>query len=118
MVLIYLAFPYNHPLESVRTRRFEEVCSIAAHLMRKGIYIFSPIAHTHPIALAGDLPRGWEYWKTYDEVMIRACDELWIVTLDGWEESQGIKGEIEIAQSLGKVIKYVEPQFCYLSDMP
>jgi hypothetical protein len=76
--------------------------------MLKGIHLFCPIAHTHPIALVGDLPKGWEYWQVYDRIMLSSCSELWIVQMKGWEESIGIKGEIEIAKELGIPIKYIK----------
>lgn len=104
--LIYLASPYNHAEESVREERFKLICGVAAQLMSQGVHLFCPIAHTHPIAVCGDLPRGWQYWREYD--LITACDELWIVKIDGWRESEGIKGEIDIAKNLRKPIKYIE----------
>lgn len=56
--LIYIAVPYSHKEESVRLARFESVNRAACFLMNKGYHVFSPISHTHPIALAGDLPPG------------------------------------------------------------
>ena len=107
--MIYLASPYSDPNPVVERQRFEAVCHAAAILMAEGHRIFSPIAHTHPIAMAGDLPRGWEYWRKYDEEMLAACDELWILMLPGWDKSAGIAGELEIvAQS--KLVKYIDPR--------
>lgn len=107
--LIYLASPYSHPSTDVREHRFQQVCAAAAELMAQGHIIFSPIAHTHPIALQGSLPLGFDYWKRVDEVYLSRCDELWILTLDGWKDSTGIRGEIKIAQQLGMPIRYVNP---------
>lgn len=108
MRLVYLATPYNHPDASVRERRFLTACKVAGHFMRQGVHLFCPIAHTHPIALAGDLPKGWDYWQAYDRAMLSACTELWVVKMEGWQESAGIRGEIEIARELGLKIQYVE----------
>jgi Domain of unknown function (DUF1937) len=105
--LIYLATPYNHAEPSVREERFQAACKIAAQLMKNGTLLFCPIAHTHPIALAGDLPKGWDYWQEYDRKMLAACDELWIVQMPGWGESVGIAGEIEIANESGKPVHYL-----------
>lgn len=116
--LIYLATPYNHPDPAVRELRFVLACSIAGHLMRDRVYLFCPIAHTHPIALQGNLPYGWDYWQEYDRLMLAACDELWIVQMDGWERSEGIKGEIEIAKGLGKRVFYLDPVSLERRDYP
>lgn len=105
--LIYLASPYSHEDKAVEAARFESVCKVAAALMREGQMVFSPIAHTHPIALAGDLPRGFDYYAAYDELMISRCDELYVLMLDGWRESVGVTAEVEIARRLGKRVRYV-----------
>lgn len=106
--LIYLATPYNHPDPTIREERFTLACLAAATLMRDGVYLFCPIAHTHPIALHGNLPCGWDYWQEYDWLMLNSCDELWIVQMAGWDQSEGIKGEIELAMYLGKPIYYLD----------
>jgi hypothetical protein len=107
--LTYIAVPYSHPDENVRHARFHAVNKKAAELMNQGMHIFSPISHTHPIALAGELPLGWEFWKQYDEVMLAACHKLIVFMLDGWKESKGVQGEIEIATRLGLPIEYIYP---------
>ena len=106
--LIYLGSPYSHPEPRVRQRRFELVCAVAAAMMRVGHLVFSPIAHTHPIAEAGDLPKGWDFWKRYDEVMLAASARLVVLKLPGWEESKGIAGEIEIMTAAGKPVLFLE----------
>ena len=105
---VYLAVPYSHTDPAVRELRFLEVNKIAAKMMSKGILVFSPISHTHPIALAGDLPKGWEFWKNYDISFIEWADEIQVLMLDGWEESTGVTSEIEIAESMKKPVYYLE----------
>ena len=51
--LIYLASPYSDPDPWVKENRFLAVCTKAAKMMSEGAYVFSPIAHTHPIAKYG-----------------------------------------------------------------
>lgn len=109
MKKIYLATPYSHPDPDVRIERFESVNKVAADLMNEGHLVFSPISHTHPIALAGDLPKGWEFWKEYDRTFIEWCDEVHILMLDGWEDSKGVTGEKHIAREMGKPVHFVTP---------
>lgn len=108
-MLIYLASPYSNPSADVMQDRFERVCRVAARLMGEGVHLYSPIAHTHPIAVQGSLPRGWEFWEQYDRKLLAACQELWIVTLDGWKESKGVAAEFAIAGEMGLPVKYIEP---------
>jgi hypothetical protein len=98
--LVYLASPYSHDDSSVRQERFQAACRAAAHLVRAGLHVFSPIAHSHPIALAGGLPTGWEYWEAYDEAVLSTCRALAVLELDGWRDSRGVQGEVKIADRL------------------
>jgi hypothetical protein len=109
--LVYLASPYSHPDPSVRLARFEAACRAAGELMRRGQLVFSPIAHSHPIACCCDLPKGWDFWERYDRVMLDACGRLVVLCLDGWQQSVGVRAEIEIMRAAGKPVEYIpEPE--------
>jgi len=105
--IIYLASPYSHPDERIRHARYRMVCEKAAELMRKGFLVFSPIAHSHPLVEFG-VPGDWSYWEYYDSEMIRRCDRLVVLMLDGWDSSTGIAAEIVIARDHGLQIDYLE----------
>ncbi len=107
--LIYLATPYSDPDPKVRQRRFDVVNRVAADLMRDGDHIFSPISHTHPIALAGDLPKGWEFWQGYDRAILAACSKMIVLMQSGWRESVGVSAEIRLAEEMGLPIEYIDP---------
>lgn len=107
--LIYLAAPYSHKSKKVMHRRFIEINKAAAIIMGKGYYVFSPISHTHPIAIQGDLPRGWEFWEGYDNVMIAACGQMAVLQLDGWDISTGVTNEIKIAKLDSLPLYYLDP---------
>lgn len=115
--MIYLATPYNHPDPEVREGRFRAACTIAGYFLSHGVYVFSPIAHSHSIALARDLPHDWEFWRQYDRQMLSMCSELWVVEMDGWGESVGVAAEIEIARELGLPVKFVRYQNCPVPDL-
>ncbi len=106
--LIYLASPYTHERAEVREQRFVAVCKVAAAMMMKGLHVFSPIAHTHPILIHGNTPGGWEFWVACDRAMLGACEKLIVLRLDGWQQSKGVTAEIEIAAELGMTVEYVD----------
>jgi len=108
--MIYLASPYSHPDFEIKVRRFEEAAKAAAYLMNKGIIIFSPIAMTHPMAIYGELPGHWDFWHRFDREYVKACSELWVLKLSGWEQSRGVRAEIELARSFGKKVSYFRPE--------
>jgi hypothetical protein len=110
--LIYLACPYSHADEKVMHDRFIAVNKIAARLMKEGKYIFSPISHTHPIKLAGDLPPGWDYWEGYDRRILSTCDRIIVLKLDGYQQSTGVQSEIKIGEEMGIPVDYID----YIDD--
>ena len=105
--LWYLASPYTDDDPAVMQRRYEQVCQAAAGLMRRGYCVLSPIAHSHPIAQYG-LPKEWGYWGKVDLMLLSCCDGLMILMLNGWDESQGIRTEIEYATEHNMAIHYEE----------
>ena len=104
---IYLATPYSDPDPKIRQERFDNINRIAASLINDGHYVFSPISHTHPIALIGNLPTGWEFWDGFDRSFIEWCDVVCVFCTAGWDTSVGVQAEIKIANELGKPIKYI-----------
>ena len=109
MRLVYLAVPYTHAEMEVQEARFHAVNKCAADMMRRGIHVFSPISHTHPIATDSDfpLPADWEYWNEYDFAMLKCCSKIAILQLEGWEISKGVTAEIALAKQLGIPIEYI-----------
>lgn len=106
--MIYLATPYTDPDPAEMEGRFDCACRIAGRLMASGLLIFSPVAHTHPIAVRCNLPRGFDFWERYDRAMLEAASKLVVVKLPGWDRSKGIAVEIKIAEQLGIPVEYLE----------
>ena len=108
--MIYLASPYSHPDAAIREERFRAACQAAAQMMRNGNVVFSPIVHSHPIALHG-LPTDWRFWERHDQEQLTRCDEVVVLTIDGWRESEGVQAEIRIATEFGKPVRYLGPDW-------
>jgi hypothetical protein len=53
------------------------------------------------------MPSDWLFWSRYDTAMLSGASELWVYTMDGWENSKGVSAEIEIAKSLKLPIKFI-----------
>ena len=104
--MIYLAQPYSHPDPAVRERRYEAACRATAALMRAGLIVFSPIAHSHPLTRYG-LPGDWQFWERYDRAHLEVCTCLAVLMLDGWKGSKGVQSEISIARQLGKPVIFI-----------
>jgi len=106
--MIYLCSPYSNNPEA----NYKAVLSyVEQHLKTTGNILFSPIVYGHTIALHScneQINTDFESWKTFDLEMLEKSDEVWVLMLDGWTESVGVKQEIEYAKKLGKIIRYIE----------
>jgi len=105
--LVYLACPYTHDDAAEREARFEAANQAAAAMMSAGGFVFSPITHGHPLAAFG-LPTDWKYWQAYDRRILEQCDELAILDIPGWPESEGVAAEVAIATGLGLPVYFVD----------
>jgi hypothetical protein len=106
--LIYLGSPYTSLDAFVMEQRYTWVKWATAEIIHTGRTVFSPINHCHPLALSYDLPRDIDFWENYDANFIRAADWVWILQLDGWSGSRGIKRELEIAKAYEKPVYMVQ----------
>ncbi|MBC7855845.1 MAG: DUF1937 family protein [Pirellulaceae bacterium] len=104
--MIYLASPYSHPDPTIRDQRYLAACRAAVELLQTGATVFSPVVQGHALSRFG-LPTDWEFWRKHDGEHLRRCDELVVVTLNGWQESVGVLAEIELAREFGKPVRYL-----------
>ncbi len=106
---LYLASPYTHKNPAERHARFVAVCDAAAYLMHQGHVVFSPIAHSHPIDNCFCASESGDFWKAQDVPILRHASRLVVLRLPGWEESAGIKWEMEIAHQIHLPVNYMDP---------
>jgi hypothetical protein len=108
--LIYLAVPYSHADRYVRVARWIAANKAAAKLMALGLYVFSPISHTHPIAEESDgtLPRGWDFWEGFDRQYLNVCKKIIVLRIPGWDTSTGVTEEIKIGTEMGIPVEYMD----------
>lgn len=106
----YMATPYSKWPAGIDAA-FEMACREAARLLKAGITVYSPIAHTHPIAKLGGIdPLSHEIWLAADRPLMDAARGLIVVRAHGWEDSYGIGEEIKVFRAAGKPILYVDPE--------
>jgi hypothetical protein len=103
---IYLASPYTHPDPEIVNARVKAINAHAAHLMRpgQGHIVFSPISHSHPIAMENNLPTTFEFWAKQNHAMIDWCNVVMVLRLYRWQESKGIADEIRYAKLIDKKV--------------
>ncbi len=107
--LWYLAAAYSkypHGLEAA----FEFVAREAGLLIRNKIAVFSPIAHTHPVAIhAGMDPLDHTIWLPCDEPMMKACTGIIRLRMESWEKSYGMRVELDAFTAAGKDVVWMTP---------
>lgn len=107
--IAYLATPYSKYPGGIEAA-FRDAAALVARLLEKAVDAYSPIAHTHPVAIHGGLdPLDLSIWLPFDEAMMAKADTLIVAHLPGWEESKGIAHEIAVFAAAGKPIFDLDP---------
>lgn len=105
----YLATPYSKYPGGIE-EAFKVACRAAADLIRSGVRVYSPIAHTHPVAIHGNIdPYAHEIWLPADVPFMEAARGLIVLKAESWERSYGIGEEIKAFSAAGKPVLYMEP---------
>lgn len=115
MPLAYLSSPYHHEDPRVMESRYAAVCEVAGRLIAEGVCVFSTIAHNVPIVYNSahndvnnrDNLTGWRVLSKVDREILKRCDRLIVLMLDGWDRSRHVSDEIEMAIALGIEIEYM-----------
>lgn len=106
---IYLATPYSKYPQGIEAA-FAEACRICGDLLRRGLIVYSPIAHTHPIAIHANIdPYDHAVWLPFDHVRMAKSDAMLIAKMDSWDISTGIQHEIQYFADNRKPIFYLDP---------
>lgn len=104
--MIYLASPYSHEQASVRHRRFLDARDFTyAHLSR-GVPLFSPIVYGHQFSADYQMGTAHEDWLSLNVSMLNAAEMMWVLCLEGWEQSRGVAHEIDHMIAQGKTVYY------------
>lgn len=101
--IVYLAAPYTHPDPAVRQERWLEASRAAAWLMGVGHSVISPISMGHPVGVMG-AEGDWAAWQHTCLAMLDAANVLFVLDIDGWKDSTGVRAEACHALKSGKPI--------------
>jgi hypothetical protein len=105
----YLGSPYSKYPAGIDAA-FNQVCIEAGRLIAARVPVFSPIAHTHPIAIAAGLdPYDHAIWLPADQLFMKAARGLIVLRLASWEVSIGLQYEIDYFRNAGKPVVFMDP---------
>lgn len=109
MSFYYLATPYSKYHLGLHAA-YEMACEQRALFVKARIPCFSPIVHSHSVALYGDIdPLDHKIWLPDDVPFMALARALVVVRAPGWIESYGIGQEILAFQVAGKPVHHMEP---------
>lgn len=87
---------------------FIAAAKATARLIEEGIRVYSPIAHTHTVAVHGGLnPFDHSLWIPFEEAMMAAADVACVAMLPTWKASFGVQHEIQHFTAAGKPVLYL-----------
>jgi hypothetical protein len=105
----YLCSPYSSGTykhddrKLMKEERYREALAAIAWLINNDKYYpFSPIVHCHELAKRYNLPDDATFWRGYNRALLREAQVIYILTISGWQDSEGIEGEITHARYLNK----------------
>lgn len=85
----YSLYPMGH---SAANRM---ACEVTGELLRQGLNVFSPIAHSHAVAMLAGLDNlDWSLWMRANRPLMEAAAGLIVIKSAGWQESRGLAEEI------------------------
>jgi hypothetical protein len=106
----YVATPYSKYPKALGgiAGAYRDACIATSILVEQGVRAYSPIVHTHPIAIEGNMdPYDHSIWMPQDEPFMRNASGLVVVMMDGWKQSTGVTEEVKYFEATGKPVFYM-----------
>jgi nucleoside 2-deoxyribosyltransferase len=111
---IYLGAPYSHPCKEYQRSRVDQINWAAMTLIDAGFIVFSPISHSHPIALMRpETQNDHDLWLHQDEAFMLWADAMVVLELPGHWESKGLDYEYESFRKQQKPVVFISPEEIY-----
>lgn len=96
--MIYIAHPFTNPDIAVRRARIAAAKDVFLTLARAGQ---SPFLPTMAVSIDFDETLGRDFWLRWSsQCCARIATSLLVLPFSGWEESQGLMGEIFLARTM------------------
>lgn len=104
--MIYIACPYTHPDPDVALQRIEQATLVELALLESGRVPYNALRVSAGITGRAVPPMGW---REFDLEILKLCDLMVVVMIEGWDRSKGVDLEVESAVSQDIPVAYVYP---------
>lgn len=78
----------------------DSLARVQANLVSQGLFPVTPLSCHWVLKHAPSMPTDWNYWQHYSRALLRRCDSLVVVDVEGWRQSTGVQAEIALAREL------------------
>lgn len=107
--MIYIAAPYGNASDDVIECRIYKVEKYLAYLMSTGQNAISPLLMHHVLDKGFTLPTDFKFWGNFCLSLLKNCDKMIVLKLDGWVESRGVKEEVDFCYENNIPVEFMEP---------
>lgn len=110
--MIYLAAPYTSPDMDTRNWRYHRAKNALFHLWDSGLPAVCPVVLGHDYERrqkSGPKEMPHEFWMVMARAQLSSCTCLYLLTLPGWQESAGVKAEVQLAVGMGRPVQGFAP---------
>lgn len=107
--IIYVLSPYRHKDPEVVAKRVEECEKYCAYLFNCGFFPICTTSSGHHLVEKFDVTDDFEIWRDNCHTFIVIAAEVHILTQDGWEQSAGLREEIQFCEASGANFTFVNP---------
>jgi hypothetical protein len=101
--MIIVTGPYSSKDPEVKKLRVKTIAEACLTLMHRGDISISPL--TFGLSLieksGKELPDSYEFWTKFCKEFVGVSKSMYVLNMDGWEESNGTKDEIKEAKEIG-----------------
>ena len=109
--LIFLSSPFSNSDKKIQDMNYKKIAKYAIKLSKEGKIAFSPLIYGLELKNhSEDFHSDWKSWQDFCTTMISKCDEFRVYRIAGWDKSEGVRGEIEYAKSIGIEVIYVDEE--------
>ena len=105
----FVSSPYTHVDPKVESLRYVEACRFVAWCAKRGEHVYSPIVHWREPAWAFGLPTDHRFWILNNQAMMIPAASIYVLRLDGWQVSDGVREEIAFARERQIPLLQFEP---------
>lgn len=88
--------------------RMKVASEVAFKLHQEGALTFSPLTHNVPLdEISGAPNTDGVTWKRFNHELLSRCNRIMVIQMPGWDLSDGVKAEMDLADKLGIPISYI-----------